>query len=591
MTKDAEGTVIETRTCTYDAKDNILTETYTDKDNKEIKSTVYTYDAKSRQTGYVTTYADGDKETNTREYYSNGEWSLNKTVYEYSDGSSHTDEDTYYTNGNRKSETYTSLDANGKVSSKSEYTYYENGSNKSTTSSYSDGRRDEYAYNEDGNEVSYYSYAADGTTVTYKRESTYAGEFCEETVTTYSDGSQDIETYTYHENGELATDTTIYADGRKEEYTYTEDGKDLSSTNTNANGNVTYKEEYTYLNGKKASLIRTWNDSEGNFVDSESYTYDENEKVVSAIDKYSDGSTEEYTYVNGNLVKQENKDAEGNLTYSETDFEYDDNGNRIKYTYTYYYDSSEPSSTTVSREYYASNNYIKYRKYEYSSKNYSETWYDEKSYGRELEYKYTQGDGVVTSHYTYKYDDDGNRIETKYYDNEGNVSQTISYEYNADGYKTKVSNVTPNYLWETIYDGTSDYKVVHENEQGEFVEVLIQKQQGYSTFVEDFDEDDAVATGGAIKFVRLETDYNEDDNVTESKVYTVLESGEKVLNITATYQYHDNGISSRTVWEYADNSKRIWCFDSNGTKIYYAEFDKNGVVNQETLDGTDPDAQ
>lgn len=330
------------------------------------------------------TYYDGNGNIKYEAEYNNGQI-VQAIAYFHDEKGNMTGygEFRYNEAGSWEKETY--YDANGKMTGYTEWKYNDAGQQVEDTSYDENGKKtghSEWEYNEAGNVKKFTSYDEnDKKTGHNEWEYNEAGK--REKVTFYdADGKKTgSTTYEYSEDSQTVTRTTYDADGKQigeseivadvvsavgphhllgpviiTGYQVQErngDGDLVKSTAYNANGNITYEDEY----------------SDGQMVKSTSFSYDANDSVAgSTVGEYGeDGEPEkitsydengsmvsctEYEYSeDGQTVKRTSYGADGSITYEaefndgqqvkSTSYSYDENGGMTGYTVNEYGKSEE----------------------------------------------------------------------------------------------------------------------------------------------------------------------------------------------------------------------------------------------------------
>ena len=204
--------------------------------------------------------------------------------------------------------------------------------------------------------VTTYEYEGDSKTPSKTQTDTMDGngELVNRLITVYDeDGAVDLTNEYKYENGVLVSRlaTRCFSDGRLiyTDYDKYENGVLVSSlfTSYNIDQSVNYTDASKYENGIQVSRLLTYYNSDETVDHTIDYKFGNNRGIVSKLETYyrSDGTvshTYEYKFKNsGTLLTKEVQYAEdGKTPLKETNYEYDDEGNRTKSTEkTYEYDN------------------------------------------------------------------------------------------------------------------------------------------------------------------------------------------------------------------------------------------------------------
>ncbi len=315
---------------------------------------------------YVDVY---DENGNCERYYI-------KDTYKYSNGPSYVKEYEYDDNWNETKYTYIEYNASGNIDEKYVDVYDENGKYEryyiKDTYKYSNGTSydKEYEYDDNWNETkyTYTKYDTSGNidekyVLLYDENGEYKKYYIKDTYK-YSSGTSYAKEYEYDENWNKTKETTTYYD---------------------ASGNMTSKgiltSEYD-TNGNKTKETRTKYDASGNMTSKYIDVYDEDGKYKSYSIKrtyeYADGTIRVFEYEydeNWNETKwtYTEYDAAGNMTSKEIcTSEYNTNGHKTKDTCTNY--DAAGNITTKEVYIYDAGDMLKYYIYDYSKSTY--TYYD-----------------------------------------------------------------------------------------------------------------------------------------------------------------------------------------------------------------------
>ena len=302
-------------TCKYDENGNMIEKTWSGssdvmwekrEDTNFSHTTTYTYDENNRITsekGVVIGELKGEVNiTTTWEYDSKGNI-ITYTFYDdFGNDIVETHEYTYDDNDNILKDVSTKANDNGRILT---YTYDKNGNKLSQTQTDIDGGNKAvttWEYDEKGNILSE-QHVGGGLTTT--------------------------ETYSYNNDGKILSKTYITSLGKNETttYEYDKDGNCILRTETDSEGMVETT-TYEYEDGKKISVISP---------DCQSYyEYDENGNL-SKMTQFQGSITQEdsYLYYPDGSLKQK-KESDCGHQYASDDviytYDYDENGNLIKYT-------------------------------------------------------------------------------------------------------------------------------------------------------------------------------------------------------------------------------------------------------------------
>ncbi len=242
--------------------------------------------------------------------------------------------------------------------------------------------------------------------------------------------------YTYDANGSVLTEIETYTDTGGAvtvypvvSYSYTADGKKLSKSNYDENGNG-YKYEYTY-NENGDVLSHTYENVSGDysFFYKTDYAYDAAGNCISETETYSDGDsyTTYYTYdAAGNRIAS---DYENENYKSHSEFTYDAKGNPLTETYNYsntYNGETTDYTTVYTYEYDASGNCVSEK---YVSDDFSCEYV--KSYFDNGELRSSVGTFSDGSYSSTVYNSDGQMLEDVY--EAPDYSQKTYYSYDALG--------------------------------------------------------------------------------------------------------------------------------------------------------------
>ena len=438
----------------HDAQGNALS--YTEKfPNHSGKYRVYyytsKYDGQGNEIWYSYTYADGSSGmSGSAEYNANGK--VTSRIYYNADGSidSSSVDYAYDEDGNLLS--YTDLDADGNISGY--YTaQWENGIRTGYNRMDAEGNvtikstLDQY-----GDELTYWGLMDDLST--YMQEYVYR-----------EDGYQE-ESWNYDENQAVTWHSISY---------YSTSGQMISTTSESIRYGYQDKEEYVYDDmGRLAeSHYEDRYSSDDISNGTRKYTYDEYDRSIRVLNMRDDGSMFDYYYIYDDK-------GESHVDYSisqytdgtkyTTYYHYDDqwressreqerissDGSVSHSTTTYAYDAQNRliSKTTKGDDGYGyidtyvydgkDNRYTKTSTYTYSSGSKSETTYiyDAMWRNTEQQIKDTSADGIVESYRrTFQYDTQGRVVKEIWYYPNGNVHRVEETKYDQNGKaETEIKN-------------------------------------------------------------------------------------------------------------------------------------------------------
>lgn len=274
----------------------------------------------------------------------------------------------------------------------------------------------EYEYDDQGRLLEITEYEEGKRASVTKYEYDKKGNLIEETVVSYVEVEElrSRREYSYDSKNNMTESISYsYENGietqtSRTEYSYDKKGNLSESTHYDASDNETSQTEYTY--DKKGNLIATETYEDNQLARSEVYEYDKKGNETLYVNYLYDEDGQKNEWWRDEAVY----DKKGNLlestTYrngelsSEFTYEYDKNGNRLKFTYIYYSD------------YYESGKVVYVDEYEY----------DEKGHLKKISY---YSDGVKTSHKKVKCDKYGNTIEWISYNSEGTRDGTTTCKY------------------------------------------------------------------------------------------------------------------------------------------------------------------
>ena len=466
----------------------------------------------------------------------------------------------------------TCYNANNEVEYYEVYEYNESGQITKTTEYDASGIMnwcEGYEYNENGKLAKQISYDANGEV-------------------------EDYIVYTYNEAGKTASKMYYDADGdlmRGYEYTYHANGRVASEAYINSNGNVTrvyyYNEigrtigekEYSYKwvdgdyvlsgysvikkddNGRE--LSETTYDAEGNVTGSGAYAYDQNGRQI------------EYVYTNSENVITERivtkYHANGEKAAKEYYIEYG-----LDYSYTYYENGNKKEYKKCNYQYNEETG-----KYELAStavEKYNEA-------GQQTEDVLYDADGNVVEYSVFSYDAAGRLTESVRYaaDGETIVSRTIQ-EWHTNGQLAKKE--------EHKSYGMTYYYVYYEN--GNW------KERGVYNYQQDTETDEyTLQSYNIYKYNEAEallesTTYNADDSVRSANKYTRYENNkikeqwsyteDRITSYRKYYENDENAEYIRYYYKqtedgtYVSNGTYVYKYNENGDEIEYTQYDGENNV-------------
>ena len=251
--------------------------------------------------------------------------------------------------------------------------------------------------------------------------------------------------------------------------------------------------------------IKLEHDNKGNLTKKVYYT-DKNFNKI-ADDWEYDGSYEEFEYDdNGNVIrwkdvaKHVSFDANGNVIdeeYFESwgEYEYDKQGNRIKDT------EGHADGISYVREYDSQGNIIKEISYDSNGNTGSWSEYEYDSHGNQIKMIHYDSDGRINYGYECEYDSRGNEIKEVRYDSDGNISSWREYEYdnceNLIKYVDYDSDGNRSSWWECEYDKRGNIvKAINYDEDGKiyYWGELAYDSRGYEIKSVDYNEDGKVTS-------------------------------------------------------------------------------------------------
>ena len=336
---------------------------------------------------------------------------------------------------------------------------------------------------------------------------------------------------------------------------YDEEGKLLSYTAYDIDGNVIYVYEYEYDNSGNP-IIETDYDPTGSITAICYFTGDINTAVITSETYYENGiitGSSELQYNDDNLiVKWYYYDAEGALSFTQS-IEYNSDGYRIKCAQ---YDAND----------------IKEWEYDYAgiSNNYltKQTWFN--------------SDGSVSYIQTYQYDSNGKQIGYTRYNSDGTIRERSENEYNSSGYRTKQIryDATGNKTWEYEYLGVSNNnyvtKLTRFNSDGtvNYYQTNEYDSDWNNIRTNEYDAD------GNLRYY-YESDFDSNGNEIEYRQYTA--SG--TLDYRCEYELNSSGYATKQIEYDSEGNKTgetILAGTSNWRRIKYTGFNSDGSVNSIT---------
>ncbi|MCR4880856.1 MAG: hypothetical protein K6A44_02775 [bacterium] len=520
-------------TTTYEYNSAKLPKTISQTKDTEVTTVEYTYNSKGQivaEHSETNTSGSGTQIVNDKEY----RYDTNaRLVYEKSESKTKYDSQEEYTITSSSTTTYSRYD-NGDYQS---ITTIEDNASETTTSvkEYDTNgflvaeRIDEvgkYSSEDNMSRQIAYTYDADG----YMTRKVVTGT------------NAHTETYTYHDNNNVASYTNTSPTGGTTLINYDNKGKITTKTTTRGEDSVT--ETYTYTtNGSIAQI----NSSDGSYTH---YTYDAKGMLSGIATKESEGTekTETYTY-----------DSAGRLSKIEIDGEvkkeitYDSKGVKLtekEYVAesSYYGMYTVPAHTIEKR--YNSHGQITYDSTVYTPegdyyKTTSTTYEYDSTNGNLLKQEKKDKDGNVIERYTYEY---SGRIKTKqtyyatsvsgyYFDNEGN------YEYGSAEH-TVVSTYNPT-------DGKLTSETVTRN--GQEMKYTTYYSDGRTTHTQRVISARYSYEEGGYAPIKTETTYNE--HGAETLIVQSNVDGSIVQERT-TNEYYEDGttLKTKTHWDYHGDS-------------------------------------
>lgn len=289
---------------------------------------------------------------------------------------------------------------------------------------------------------------------------------------------------------EITRDDLILKDISAQEADFVE--HNYKYTEYNEQGNITLDITYGENNRIEEKVENSYDekgrlkeevfyDENGEVTEQKSYAYDENGKLQQEYKHYLDGSRDVISYVyngQGQLMKKIHKDEEDVVEKAEY----------------FKYEGDKPAMTEIFDE----NNELIYK----GIKKYNEN-------GKLVEEAVDDKEAFEQYALRHSYDQDGNRIETIKLDQEGNVLEKAGFSHNPKGEITEAVQETP-------------YDVITTNMEHDDKGNLI-KQEEYN--------------GQGQLNHHLERSFDEDGNLTESKVFIDFHGQGINRNYVLKYQY------------------------------------------------------
>lgn len=462
----------------------------------------------------------------------------------------------------------------------------------------------EYAYDDSGNMIEEWHYVSDGS-ISFRYEYSYDSQGNMLNKYIYSEYTNDWYEYSYNDQGVLTKETCYEDDGSLDHwiaYIYDADWNLI-------------KENYFENDGIMIEWIEYSYDAEGNPIEEVKYEADGFQKyrTLKSYDEW------------GNIILFEHHNSSSELSYTARyDYEYDDNGNKLKLTY--YKDDvleivAEYAVTTVKVHGEESNVPVvdpaadptvetapaasqapipvgdvtitlpgdisqssngetetlslktkaTYYNEDGSIDYYSE--YDYNEYGEEILWRRYNADGTIKYYTEYIFDDYGNEIKEIQYDADDNIDSWYDRVYDNRG----------NVLSSHYYDGDGTEKWWFEytyDDQGNKIKAVTYDPGG---IVDDWNEYIYDEYGNEIKYIS----YLGDGSIEYWDESTYDSNGNQLTDITynpdGSLKYHhentydENGNKILSIWYNTDGTESdrwIYTFDGYGNQIaheYYVD--------------------
>lgn len=283
-----------------------------------------------------------------------------------------------------------------------------------------------YDYDSNGNMILDITYKSDGVeeyerrTWLYDEDNKLLKETSTGVITEYKLKSTE---YSYDEKGHLYLETL--SNGNRYEYINDENGNCVERKGINADGSSGSRAVYEY-DSEGRCILESFYLNDGTFDYKRAYEYDGNDRVTTEIRTDADGFEDKFIYTydaDGERLTTEN--FENGVRVRDYGYELDENGNRIKYYYYTYGESTvDPEETLYTLD--DAGNITRADKCEHGEME-EYTLYEYDSNGRKSACSRYDDDGDFIYSETITYTDSGLRLKRNI--NHPHRSETVDYVY------------------------------------------------------------------------------------------------------------------------------------------------------------------